>query len=305
MTDARRARDGLVMAVVAYGLWGLFPIYWKQLAGVPATEVLAHRVVWSLVFVLTIVVLRRQLGRVVAVLRSPRARRSMLLSTSLVGLNWGVFIWAVSENRVAEASLGYYINPLVNVALGRAVLGERLSRGQGVAIAIAGLAVAGLTLAQGRLPWVSLLLAVSFGFYGLVRKRVEAGALDGLTIETGFAAPVALAYLLMLDPAFGHLAAPTSDGHVVGFLLGAGVATSIPLLAFAGAARRLRYTTLGMIQYLAPTLQLACAVGLYGEPLTLEQGLTFGGIWLAIGIYIADARPWRAAGGRVQREPVS
>jgi len=215
----------------------------------------------------------------------------MLLSTSLVSVNWGVFIWAVSSGRVTEASLGYYINPLVNAALGRMVLGEELRPRQKVAIGLAALAVGGLTLAQGSLPWVSLVLAVSFGVYGLVRKKVDVGAVDGLAIETGLASPVALAYLLTLEPSFGHLADPTPRNAV--FLLGAGLATSLPLLAFAGAARRLRYTTLGMVQYLAPTLQLACAVLLYDEPLSLERGLAFLLIWIAIGTYVSDLAPRR------------
>jgi len=279
------------MALFAYGLWGLFPIYWKQIADVPAAEVLAHRVLWSMVFVALVVVVQRRLGHVIAILRSPRSRRAMLLSTTLVAINWGVFIWAVSSGRVTEASLGYYINPLVNAALGRLVLGEELRPRQRLAIAIAAIAVLGLTFTQGRVPWVSLVLAVSFGFYGLVRKRVDVGAVDGLAIETGIAAPVALLYLLGLTPRMGHLA--NASPHHAFFLLGAGVATSLPLLGFAGAARRLRYTTLGMVQYVAPTLQLACAVWLYDEPLSPERGFAFVLIWVAIGVYVSDANPWR------------
>lgn len=281
------------MALFAYGLWGLFPIYWKQIAEVPAVEVLAHRVLWSMVFVALLVIGQRRLGRVITVLRSPKSRRAMLLSTSLVAINWGVFIWAVSSGRVTEASLGYYINPLVNAALGRVVLGEELRPRQRVAIGIAALAVGGLTVAQGSLPWVSLVLALSFGLYGLVRKKVDVGAVDGLAIETGLASPVAFAYLLYLEPSFGHLAHATP--RTAFFLLGAGVATSLPLLGFAGAARRLRYTTLGMVQYLAPTLQLACAVLLYDEPLSLERGLAFLLIWFAIGTYVSDLPPRRKA----------
>ena len=289
MTEEKRARDGLAMALFAYVLWGLFPIYWKQLSEVPAVEVLAHRVLWSMVFVAVLVVGQRRLGRVLGVLRNPRSRWAMMLSTCLIATNWGLFIWAVSDGRVTEASLGYYINPLVNVALGRLVLGEELRPRQRLSILLAAVAVGALTVAQGSLPWVSLVLAVSFGLYGLVRKKVDVGAVDGLAIETGLASPLALAYLLLLQPTFGHLT--PSEPRTSLFLLGAGMATSLPLLGFAGAARRLRYTTLGMLQYLAPTLQLGCAVLLYDEPLSLERGLAFLLIWVAIAVYVSDRGP--------------
>ena len=295
MTEEDSGRRGLVMAIVAYGLWGLFPIYWKQLASVPATEVLAHRVMWSLVFVATFLIVKRAWRRTLKVLGDPAQRRAMLLSTALIATNWGIFIWAVSVDRVTEASLGYYINPLLNVVLARLVLGESLRPWQAVAVALAALGVIYLTLARGSLPWVSLVLATTFALYGLVRKRAPVGAVDGLAIESGLATPAAVVYLSFLDPPLGRFAG--GEGAIVALLVGSGIATSVPLLAFADAARRLRYITLGMVQYLAPTLQLGCAVLLYGEPFRKDQAVTFGLIWAAVAVYLGDAlhRRYRAA----------
>jgi len=283
---------GAVMAVTAYGLWGLFPIYWKLLDHVPAAEVFAHRIVWSLGFILLLLGVLRSRGRVVAVPRKHWA--AMVLSTSLVGMNWFVFIWAVSVDRVTEASLGYYINPLLNVALARLFLGETLRPMQSVSVGLAATGVVHLTLARGSLPWVSLLLATSFAFYGLVRKRTPVGAAEGLAIETGLVTPLCLGLLLTRDPPLGALV--TTDVATVLLLLGSGVATSVPLLAFAGAAKRLRYSTLGMVQYLAPTLQLGCAVLIYGEPFDRADAITFALIWSAVLLYLFDLlRARRAA----------
>lgn len=274
------------MALVAYGLWGLLPIYWKLLSEVPAIEVLTHRIVWSLGFIAALLFARSGWRRTLGFLRDRETRRVMLLSTALIATNWFIFIWAVSADRVTEASLGYYINPLLNVALARVFLGERLRPLQGVAVALAALGVAWLTFSRGALPWVSVVLAVTFALYGLVRKRAPVGAVEGLAIETGLVTPLAIGYLLTLTPAFGHLV--TSDALTVSLLVGAGVITAVPLLAFAGAARRLRYSTLGMIQYVAPTLQLGCAVLLYGEAFTADHAVTFGLIWVAVLVYVVD-----------------
>ena len=274
------------MAVVAYSLWGLLPIYWKLLGAVPAIEVLTHRIVWSLGFIAVLLFARRGWRRTLGFLRDRETRGAMLLSTALIATNWFIFIWAVSADRVTEASLGYYINPLLNVALARVFLGERLRPLQGVAVALAAIGVVTLTVMRGELPWVSVVLAVSFALYGLVRKRAPVGAVEGLAIETGLVTPLAIGYLLLLSPPLGHLV--TADPVTVGLLVGAGVITAVPLLAFAGAARRLRYTTLGMIQYLAPTLQLGCAVLLYGEAFTQAHAITFGLIWIAVLLYVID-----------------
>jgi chloramphenicol-sensitive protein RarD len=274
------------MALAAYSLWGLLPIYWKQLDHVPALEVLAHRIVWSLGFIAALLFARRAWGRTLGALRDPKTRYWMLLSTSLIATNWGLFIWAVSVDRVTEASLGYYINPLLNVALAGLFLGESLRRLQGIAVLLASAGVAYLTIARGELPWVSIVLAVSFAFYGLVRKRTPVGAVEGLAIETGLVTPFALLFLALQSPPFGRLV--TDGASTVALLTLSGVVTALPLLAFAGAARRLRYTTLGMVQYLAPTLQLGCAVLLYGEPFESAHAVTFGLIWLAVALYLFD-----------------
>lgn len=285
-------RSGAAMAVLAYGLWGLLPIYWKLLASVPATEVLAHRVVWSLGFIAILLFARRGWRRTLGFLRERKTRRLMLLSTALIATNWFIFIWAVSADRVTEASLGYYINPILNVALARAFLGERLRPLSAVAVGVATVAVVYLTIVRGDLPWVSIVLAITFALYGLVRKRAPVGAVEGLAIETGLVTPLAILYLLWLTPPLGAL--QTAALPVSLLLVGAGAVTAVPLLAFAGAARRLKYTSLGMIQYLAPTLQLGCAVLIYGEPFEPAHAVTFGLIWLAVALYVVDMLRVRA-----------
>ena len=286
------------MAVGAYAMWGLLPIYWKALDGVPPVEILCHRIVWSLGFIAAILVYRRWLGRPFVFEGGRRTQGWMLLSTALVATNWGLFIWAVSESRVAEASLGYYINPLLNVVLARLFLGERLRPLQAVAVLAATAGVVFLTVAKGSLPWVSLVLASSFALYGLIRKRMPVGAAEGLAVETAWVAPLAILYLALSQPPFGALR--TADPARVALLLGSGVVTALPLLAFAGAARRLRYTSLGMIQYLAPTLQLGCAVLLYGEPFGRIHAVTFGLIGLAVVLYLVDLLRLRRERMRVE-----
>ena len=282
---------GLLFATGAYLLWGLFPIYWKQLAGIPAPEVLAHRVAWSFVFIGAFVAVTRGLGAVRDALIHPKPRRAMLASTILISTNWFLFIWAVSNRRILEASLGYYINPLLNVLLGAWVLKERLHPAQGVAVALAAVGVANLAISKGSLPWVSVALAVSFGLYGLVRKQAPVTARTGLFVETGFAAPVALGYLgfLALTTPAGS---PARSDLQLALLVGSGVATALPLLWFAEGAKRLRYSTLGIIQYIAPTLQLGCAVALYDEPFSSAHAVTFAFIWSAVLLYAVDAL-WR------------
>ena len=277
MSSPANARAGLAFAVAAHAVWGLFPIYWKLLGHVPAMEVLAHRILRSVVFTTGLLWLLGQLRGVRRALGSPALRRALLLSTAMIAINWYLFIWAVSTDRVTEASLDYYINPLLNAVLARLVLGERLTRLQVLSMLLAAGAVAYLTLSSGSLPWVSVVLAATFALYGLIRKRAQVGALVGLTV-----------YRALLRPPLGHLL--TADLATRALLLGAGVATALPLLAFAAAATRLRLTTLGMVQYLAPTLQLGCAVLLYGEPFRREHAVTFSLIWIAIALYVVGAR---------------
>jgi chloramphenicol-sensitive protein RarD len=291
---------GFAYALAAYLAWGVFPVYWKLLARVRPFDIIAHRVLWSFVFVAGLLTLGRRWPEFLRVLKDPRARRALLASTALISSNWFTFIWAVNTGRVSEASLGYYLNPLVNVVLARFFLGERLRPVQLLAVALACAGVLFLALGQGGLPWVSLLLALTFSTYGLVRKLAPVEPLTGLAVETGLATPAALLFLVLGPLAEGRLW-PQSPRDTL-LLLGSGVATALPLLWFAQAARRLRYTTLGIVQYLAPTCQLALAVAVYGEPFTSRHAVTFALIWAAVLLYALDGvwkRPLPVApGGR-------
>ncbi len=298
-SPAATRASGFAYALAAYLAWGLFPIYWKQLSRVPARELIAHRVVWSFVFVLGLITAFKRWPEVRRALSQRRTLAALLLSTALISSNWFLFIWAVNTGHVLEASLGYYINPLLNVVLARLVLGEQLRPLQWVAVGLAAVGVLYLTVGMGVLPWVSLVLALTFGFYGLVRKLAPVEPLAGLAVETGIAAPVAVVYLLAVPLAQeGRLLAGTPRESLL--LLCSGLATALPLLWFAMGAKRLRYSTLGIIQYLAPTCQLALAVLAYGEPFTSRHAVTFLLIWTAVLMYAADS----VRGGRTSQAPV-
>jgi chloramphenicol-sensitive protein RarD len=280
-------RAGLVYALGAFLLWGFFPVYWKLLAGVPALEVVAHRTVWGFAAVALWVTLKRRWpdARVVA------ARGATLLmlagSAALIATNWLLYIWAVMSNHIVEASLGYYVNPLVNVVLGVVVLRERLSRPQVIAVALAGLGVVVLTAGYGRFPWIALTLAVSFGLYGLTRKKVAADAIIGLLFETAILTPLAAGYLALLA-ARGGGALGTGPVGRDALLVLAGPVTAIPLALFALGARRLPLSIVGLIQYLSPTCQFLLAVLLYREPFTAAHAVTFACIWLALALLTWD-----------------
>ncbi len=283
------ARRGLWAGIGAYGLWGVLALYWRLLDTVPPAEILANRIVWCFVFAAAALRLRGSLQPAVDVLCDPSSRRAVFASTALIGINWFLFIWAVAERRVTEVSLGYYINPLFNVALGALVLGERLSRLQLVSVALAALGIVSFTVSLGSLPWLSVVLPLTFGLYGLVRKTARAGPLVGLVLETALLAPGALVYLVVWPPVVG--------GHLVhgpapetALLLFGGPLTALPLLLFAAAARRLEYATLGMLQYIAPTLQLACAVWAFDEPFTARHAVTFAFVWAGVFTYAVAAR---------------
>lgn len=282
------ARGGVGLALLAYGAWGVFPVYWRQLRHVPPLEVLAHRVLWSCLLVGALLLASRRFGDATAAMRDRRSRRALLASTALIAVNWFLFIWAVASGRILEASLGYYVNPLVNVALGRVALGERLSRAAMVAVTLAAIGVVVIAAGTGAVPWVSLVFAATFGLYGLCRKVAPVGPLVGLAVETGLTAPVALVAIGVLGLR-GDAVAPSADLRTWAFLVGSGAATAVPLLAFAAAARRLRYATLGIVQYVAPTLQLGCAVVLYGERFTRSHAIAFAFIWTAVALYAGDA----------------
>ena len=288
MTGRLSQRAGVASAVAAFLMWGLFPLYWKQLSAVPALEVVAHRTAWGFASVAVWVTLRGRWKDAAAV--GARGRTLLVLAAGavLIGVNWLLYIWAVTHGHVMEASLGYYINPLVNVLLGIAVLGERLDRAQGIAVALAGIGVAVLTLGYGRFPWISLALASTFGLYGLVRKTVAADAVTGLLWETAILAPAAVGYLVFLGER--GLGAFAAEPRATALLVLGGVVTAVPLALFAFGARALPLSTLGFIQYLSPSLQFLLAVFLYGEPFTAAHAVTFACIWSALALLTWDVR---------------
>jgi chloramphenicol-sensitive protein RarD len=281
-----QTRSGLFLGIGAYALWGILPLYLRLLNGVPTLQVLAHRVVWSLLLLGIIVVVVK---RVCAIRAAARGRTLLLLAASatLIAVNWLVYIWSVQNAHVLEASLGYFINPLVNVALGMAVLGERIRRWQAVAVGIAAAGVATMAVAGGAAIWISLSLAVSFGLYGLIRKIVAIDALGGLTIETLLLAPLCLAVIVYAG-ANGEGAFGQTRG-LDALLVLAGAVTAAPLLMFAAAARKLRYATMGLLQYIAPTLQFLQAVLLFGEVVRPVHIVTFSLIWAGCALYAWDS----------------
>ena len=280
--------SGPLAAALAYILWGLFPLYIKLVAHVPVLEIVLHRSLWALVFVLALLALRRQFGWLAPVLRQPRTLAIFGLSALLLGGNWLLYVWAVNNGRVLDASLGYFINPLVNVLLGFVVLHERPRPLQWAAVALAAGGVLWLAAGAGHVPWVSLLLAASFGFYGLLRKTAPLGAIEGLALETLLLGPLAAAALLWLGASGqGHFL--QGDGRTDVLLLAAGPATAIPLLLFAYGARRVTLATLGLLQYLGPSIQFVLAVFLYHEPLGASRGVGFALIWAALALYSAES----------------
>jgi len=282
-----RAAAGLFYGLAAFGIWGLVPVYFKAVGKVPPLEVLAHRVLWAVPILVGLVLIQRQGRAVLDAVRSRRIFGVLVVTTLLIGWNWFVFIWAVANDLVLQASLGYFINPLVNMALGVAVLREHLSRAAMVAVVLASVGVGYLAVLGGEVPWVALTLAVTFGLYGLLRKTVAVGAVVGLTIETALLAPVALAYLAWLHRT-GDLRFASGDLSLDLLLVLAGVVTTVPLLCFTQAARLLPLSTLGFLQYLAPTAHFALAVLAYDEPFHGHDLITFGCIWTALAIFTVD-----------------
>jgi len=285
--------SGFVYALLAYGVWGVFPIYFKALPDVPPDQVLAHRILWSVVLLAAAVPL---LGRWSTVVRA--CRPIMLLSALLIAANWGTYIWAVQNGRVLEASLGYFVNPLLSVLLGVVFLRERLRRRQVYAIGLAGIGVAALVIRLHALPWLPITLALTFGLYGLVRKQAGVDAVGGLLVEASALALPALGWLMLCASrgtgAFGHGAATTA------LLVAAGPVTAVPLIWFAMGIRRLPLSTVGILQYVTPTLQFLLAVALYHEHFGSAQAIAFGFIWSALALYTWDslqaARPGEAPG---------
>lgn len=278
--------SGPLAAALAYILWGLFPLYIKQVAAVPALEIVLHRSAWSLVVMLSLLLAMRRFAWLRPVVRQPRTLALFALSALLLACNWLLYVWAVNAGRLLDASLGYFINPLVNVLLGYAVLHERPRPLQWAAVALAAAGVLWLALGAGHVPWVSLVLALSFGFYGLLRKTAPLGATEGLALETLLLAPLAVGGLLWLSASGqGHFG--QGDLRLDALLIAAGPATAIPLLLFASGARRVSMATLGLLQYLGPSIQFVLGVAVYHEPFSTSRSVGFALIWAALALYSA------------------
>ena len=286
MTERSATHTGLLYGIAAYTLWGVMPLYLKLLGHVPAVEVLAHRILWSAAL-LVVVVAALKRGAAIRAAASPRVLLYLAASALLISVNWLVYIWAVNNAHVLEASLGYFINPLVNVALGLVVLREPIRRVQGYAVALAALGVAAMALSGAAGLWISVTLALSFGTYGLIRKVVAIDALGGLLVETLILAPFAGGALIWAHGGDGG--AWGREGSTDALLAFAGVVTAVPLLLFASAARRLRYATVGLLQYIGPTLAFLQAVLLFDEPLRPVHFVTFALIWAGCALYAWDS----------------
>jgi chloramphenicol-sensitive protein RarD len=287
---------GMLYAATAYTLWGLFPIYFKALQNVSPAQILWHRIVWAFVFLLVVLAMRRQWQWIAKVARQPKVLAGFTASAVLLSLNWYMYIWSVNNDHVVDASLGYFMNPLVSVLLGFLLLHERLRPAQWAAVALAAAGVAWLTWQAGHPPWIGLWLAFSFGFYGLLRKTAALGALEGLALETFLLFPIAFGYLVWLavndQNAFLHASVASKW-----LLVAAGPITAIPLLLFAAGARRIPMSTLGLLQYLAPSLQLLLGVWLYNEPFGGNRLLGYAVIWSALALYSLEGiwRVWRSS----------
>ena len=276
--------QGFVYGFLAYSMWGTFPLFFHLLREVPSTEVLLHRVVWSFVFVIVILLVRRWQKRLWAAVKNYALLRGLLFSAFLVSLNWLIYIWAVAQGRVVESSLGYFLTPLVSVFLARVFLQERLNRKQLLAIILAAMGILWLVVRLGYLPWISLALAISFGLYGLVRKRLEVDTLTGLTVETGLLLPLALGYWIYLVQQRADHFFQAADNYTL-LLLACGAVTSVPLLLFASAARKLSLSVIGFMMYINPTLQFLIALLVFEEPFSQDQFIGFCFIWAALIVF--------------------
>ncbi len=283
MNSNRDSVLGYFYAFLAFIAWGILPVYWKLLKAVPAWEILAHRIFWSFIF-LFILLLIKQRHRIFGLLRSRKTRNTLLITSLLIGSNWGVYIYAVNTRQIVEASLGYYITPLINVALGMLVLHERLDKLKFIALLLAVAAVAYLTIDYGHFPWIALYLAFSFGFYGLLKKTSGIEAMPALAIETLMITPFAALFIVWkLFDGTGYLFAGDPVTNIL--LIVTGVVTSMPLFWFAMGAQRISLTSVGFMQYIAPTLMLLLGIIVYGESFRYEQSIAFGCIWVALVFY--------------------
>jgi chloramphenicol-sensitive protein RarD len=292
---------GFALGAAAYTMWGLFPLYWPLLEPAGAVEILAHRVAWSMLTMLVLVVAVRRTRRLREMLADPRTRRILSVAAVVIAVNWGTFIWGVNNGHVVETSLGYFINPLVTVLMGVVVLSERLRPLQWAALGIAAVAVVGLTVEYGRPPWVALVLAFSFGTYGLAKKKADAGAVESLTFETLVLAPVAVGYIGFLVLTGASEVGPNGAVHLV-LVAGTGLLTAVPLICFGAAATRVSMTTLGLLQYLAPTIQFALGVFLFHEAMTTMRWAGFGLVWVALAIFTVESLNHRRRSLRLAAE---
>jgi len=286
-SDAQtRAKAGFLFGLAAYGLWGVMPVYFKLLKAVPSIDIVAHRIVWSLVVLALLTTAAKAWNQIGVAVRSRKTLAILFLTALLIGTNWLLYVYAINSGHILAGSLGYYLNPLANILLGRFILKERLTKLQWAAVAIAAGGIA--VLAAGALGtlWISLTLCFSFATYGLLRKIIHVESLAGLTIETALLFPIALGWLLIGGaegrPMLG------AGGQETALLIAAGIVSTVPLLCFTAAARRLAYSTVGMLQFIAPTLQFLLAVAIYDEPFTAAHGIAFGCIWTALALYLGS-----------------
>ncbi|MFE8011510.1 EamA family transporter RarD [Streptomyces antibioticus] len=298
-SSTNEGRIGLLNGFAAYGMWGLVPLFWPLLKPAGSVEILAHRMVWSLVFVAAALLFVRRWAWAGELLRQPRRLGLVVIAAAVITVNWGVYIWAVNSGHVVEASLGYFINPLVTIAIGVLLLKERLRPVQWAAVGVGAAAVLVLTIGYGRPPWISLCLAFSFAIYGLVKKKVNLGGVESLTAETAVQFLPALVYLLWLSGRGDSTFAAEGTGHAL-LLASTGVVTALPLVCFGAAAIRVPLSTLGLLQYLAPVFQFLLGVLYFGEEMPVERWAGFALVWLALALLTADA--WRAA--RRARRPL-
>lgn len=292
--EQRRAREGFLYGLVAYGWWGLVPLYFKSLEGIDPLEILAHRIVWSMVFLASLLSVAGRWGELKRCFTSPRVGGVLVATSVLIAINWFLYIYSVDREQVVQASLGYFMTPLVSVGLGMVFFQERLRKLQALALALAVTGVVILTVAVGELPWIALSLAASFGLYGLLRKALPVDGLVGLSAETLLLLPLALGFLLWrgAEGTFGD-----SSWHLDVLLVCSGVVTAVPLMCFAQAARRLALSTLGFLQYLSPSLQFLIAVLAFHEPFETEKAVSFACIWAALAVFSVDAfRAYRSPG---------
>lgn len=288
MINDRQQKIGLFFALSAFIMWGLAPMYFKQLLHIDAKEILAHRIFWSVLFLISITLMSKQFHKVLSVFKQPKLLFMLMFSTVLLGLNWGVFIWSVNNNHMLDASLGYYINPLFNVVLGYFFLQERLRQRQGAAVILALAGVIIQLVAFGSIPVIALFLACSFALYGLIHKKVHVESLPGLLIEATLLLPAALLYWYFM-PATSTSNLLNNSVSSNALIVGLGIVTTLPLLCFTAAAKRLRYSTIGFIQYIGPSLMFILAVALYDETLALKDIITFGCIWAGLILFTWDS----------------